>query len=143
MGLSKPVITTSTDISGITSTLSEIKTLSQEAASAAANSGAVKSVQKGFIQADFAKKTYKVDNTTCVQYNAKYGVYLDITISNVDLSKTAVFINTFTDSTTNVDFIGVLTSATNLRIYMYSTDTTGTVSEYLRGGTTWQVVEYK
>ena len=40
MGLSKPIITTETDISGIATTLAEIKAATQE-------SGAIKSIQRG------------------------------------------------------------------------------------------------
>ena len=93
MGLSKPIITTETDISGITSTLAEIKTLAQN------GGGAVESVQQGIMQAYYSvPKSEKI----CLQYGLgtekayAYSYYVDITIANVgDITKCAVICETF------------------------------------------------
>lgn len=148
MGLSKPVITTSTDISGITSVLSEIKadaaaaknnaataaSNAETAAKNSANSGAVKSVQRGTVPYGTAGINASPDSNILKIYGGDKVTYIDVTISSVNTSKAAVILDSYSSS----NFVPVLISSTKLRIHI----STGYDSTVL-GGIAWQVVEYK
>jgi hypothetical protein len=107
------------------------------------NSGAVKSVQRGTLASTTGSikvdSNFKIYTTGSTSYN---GLYVDITISSVNMSKSFVLLDNFGLTEYAPKFVPVLTSSTNLRIYYNATNSTnGDIP--INFGVSWQVIELK
>lgn len=112
----------------------------------AAMSGAVKRVQRGWVKSNATWKlldsttTDRKTGSTTVASNVKVA-YMDITLSKIDNpEKCQIRISAHADS----NYLGELTSDTNLRIYgpTLGNQSTSTTTYTLLPAVTWEITEF-
>lgn len=100
----------------------------------------VKKVQSGTV--NYGTTTTRVTTPKLMSY--AYTYYIDIAISSVNTSKAIVLIDSINPYSSGVElgrFVPVLTSSTNLRIYV-SGDSQPSATASTHGGFSWQVIEF-
>jgi hypothetical protein len=108
------------------------------------NSGAVKSVQRGTVSSSTSSKKYDDNFKVWSSGTSHYGgIYIDITISSINMSKSFVLLETYAEGDKADNFIPVITSSTNLRIYYNSISGTPDNAIQMDRGVSWQVIEFK
>ena len=105
------------------------------------NMSSVKLVQRGVVSAGTVITLSTTEFRASVS-GGDYSYYIDIPISSIDTSKSVVSIETFNCTTATWTYVGRITSATNLRVYV-STGTEAGMSYKLQSGFAWTVTEYR